>query len=262
MAPTSAHPQPALLGGGWGRQGRAEHDGEAENKLWGSQRMEKRTEETTQQGWQVPGERPVCWDRCQAVRTQTPEPRAQAHRGQRSAGRCLVSTAARRAGHPGETPTAEREAEEPLSSPGWHSQNPASSMLMFGIEVACVPIRQWPWCGWHGARVGMPAGSANPAVPFPGYPQPLHPRSGGSDSPSPTLHRCRALDVGSPEAPAQQSGPGKLPHPGPQQSHKPLAVAHGSSRGRSWGKRGYQHIGAKGTSAQAGPSAPGKWPPA
>lgn len=198
-----------------------------------------------QQVWQVRGERPVCWDGHQAVRTQTPEPRAEAHRGQRSAGRCLVSTAARQAGHPGETPTAE-EAEKPLSSQGWHSQNPASTMLMLGIKAACVPIRQLPGCGWHGAGVGMPARSANPAVPFPGYSQPFHPRSGGWDSPSPTLHRCRALDVGSPEAPAQQSGPGKLPCPGPQQSHKPLAVAHGSSRGRSWGKRGHQHMGAKG----------------
>lgn len=91
---------------------------------------------------------------------------------------------------------------------------------------------------------------------------------GGWGSPSPTLHRCRVPAAGSPEAPAQLSGPGRLPHPGPQQSHKPPAVARGSSRGRNWGERGDQHAGAKGTPAQvgtvpqAGPSAPGNWCPA
>lgn len=108
------------------------------------------------------------------------------------------------------------------------------------------PAGRQPGHRWRGSTVGMPARKANPAVPFPDHPSPLCASLGGWGSPSPTPHRCRAPAAGSPEAPARLSGPGRLPRPGPQQSHKPPAAARGSSRGRSWGERGDQHPGMTG----------------
>lgn len=216
-------------------------------------------------GFQVRGERSACQDWHQPVRTPWPEPHTKAHQGQRSAGRCLVSTAAMQAGHPGETRTAEREAHKLLSSLDWHSRNPASAMLTLGAGAVCATGWQ---PGWRGTRVSVPARRANPAVPFQATRHPPMPRRGGWDSPSPTPHRCRAPAAGSPEAPTRLSDPGRLPHPGPQQSHKPPAAARDSSRGHSWGERGHQHAEAKGILAQqgavsqAGPSAPWNWPPA
>lgn len=80
-----------------------DEEAEVENKLQRSQKMDKRIGETTQQGWQGHGKTLVCRGWPQVVRTWWPEPRAEAHQGRRSAEQCLVSTAARRAAHPGET---------------------------------------------------------------------------------------------------------------------------------------------------------------
>lgn len=221
--------------------------------------MEKGMEETTQVSthWQVHGGKPACQDWHQAVRTGWPEPHAEAHQGRRSAGRCLVSTAARRAGHPGETHTAESGEETAFSSPGWHTAETWPAWCQCSVPW-------WHGHGWHGTRVSVPATSANLTVPFPNHPPPLRagPR-GGWDSPSPTPRRCRAPGAGSPEAPARLSDPGRLPHPGPQQSHTPPAAARGSSRGCSWGERGDQHgvtPARLGTIPDAAPSAPGKRP--
>lgn len=164
-ASTTAYLQPALPGGRWSRWCRAEHSGEAEaedKNRGASKRWRRGWESPRTPSRQVNGEKTTCQDWHQTIRTRWPESCAEAHQDQRSAGRCLASRAARRAGHPGETHTAEREAEKPLSSQGWHA---ASTMLMLGTGVARAAA--WARLAWHQSQCASQKGPPHCALPRP-----------------------------------------------------------------------------------------------